>query len=294
MRTSGAAVLLTAALAFSGAAQAVPDRPRGWVSDFAGVLGDPGELTRLIESVEKRTSVEISVVTVASLDGLTIEDFSIKLAEKWEVGKKGRDNGVLILVAPKEREVRIEVGYGLEATLTDGVCGGIIREVLMPAFKRGNYAGGLRDAVARIAAHTGGGAAEMPSSGAAGSRQGAPWTNVAGALALAAVAAFLAGLGAGHASRGRRWGWWLGGAAASGWLGVAGTSGLDSGQTDGAVKVSLALACVGWVASGAKVGGPGRGGTTWLGGGFGGGGGGGGFGGFGGGSFGGGGASGRW
>ena len=295
MRTTGAAALLAAALAFSGAAQAIPDRPQGWVSDFAGILGDAGELARVIEGVEKHSSIEISVVTVASLEGMTIEDYSIRLASKWKVGKKGKDNGVLILVAPNEREVRIEVGYGLESKLTDGVCGGIIRNDMMPAFKRGDYAGGVRAAVDAVAARAGGGT--QKDDGVIPSRPALRWGELAGALILAVVAAFLAGFGAGHASLGHGWGWPVGGAGAAGWLGgMAVARSLFLSRANDVIWMTVILGSAGWVASGAKMGKPGRGGGTWWGGGSGGwgGGSGGGFGGFGGGSFGGGGASGSW
>lgn len=294
MRTTGAAALLAAALAFAGPARAIPDRPQGWVSDFAGILGDTGELARVIGGVEKKSSVEISVVTVASLDGMTIEDYSIRLAQKWKVGKKGKDNGVLILVAPNEREVRIEVGYGLESVLTDGVCGGIIRGDMTPAFKRGDYAGGVRAAVDAVAARATGGA--PPEGGADPSRPAVRWGEVAGALLLAVVAAFLAGFGAGHASLGHGWGWPVGGAGVAGWLGgMAAARGVALARAENTIWMTVILGSAGWAASGAKMGKPGRGGGTFWGGGSGGwGGGGGGFGGFGGGSFGGGGASGRW
>src|SRR5665811_1745861 len=93
--------------------------PQGRVSDFAGVL-KPGVLVHLlqtIQQVESKTSAEIAVVTVPSLDGLTVEDYAVQLFKKWGIGKKNKDNGLLVLVCPSEHKARIEVGYGLEPTI---------------------------------------------------------------------------------------------------------------------------------------------------------------------------------
>lgn len=78
-----------------------------------------------------------------SLDGDTIENFAVRLFEQWKIGKKGKDNGVLLLIAINERKLRIEVGYGLESTITDGKAGEIIREVITPEFKKNNYYEGI-------------------------------------------------------------------------------------------------------------------------------------------------------
>jgi uncharacterized protein len=88
---------------------------------------------------------------VPSLDGMSVEEYANKLFHEWGVGKRGRDNGVMLLVAPGEHKVRIEVGYGFEPVLPDGLAGEIIREQCLPAFRNGNYAGGMTAAVRRIA-----------------------------------------------------------------------------------------------------------------------------------------------
>ena len=85
------------------------------------------------------------LVVIPSLEGDVIEDYSIRLAEKWKIGQKGLDNGAILVVAMKERQLRIEVGYGLEPMLTDLKTGYIIRELIVPKFKKGDYYGGIYD-----------------------------------------------------------------------------------------------------------------------------------------------------
>ncbi len=136
---------------------AMPPKPLGfneqvYVSDFAKVLDEKTkfELTSLINQTQQKTSAEIAVVTVKSLEGMSVEEYSIKLFKLWGIGKKKKDNGVLVLVAPNEKKMRIEVGYGLEAILPDGLCGQIFREDFTPAFKRGDYPVGVLSGVRRI------------------------------------------------------------------------------------------------------------------------------------------------
>jgi uncharacterized protein len=124
------------------------------VNDFARVFSedDASSLEQLLGDTEKQTSAEIAVVTVASLDGMTIEEYANRLFKEWGIGKKAADNGVLVLVAPSERRARIEVGYGLEPILPDGLAGEIIRTQFVPEFRRGDYAAGIRAGVVRIIA----------------------------------------------------------------------------------------------------------------------------------------------
>jgi uncharacterized protein len=124
-------------------------QPTGFVNDFANIL--PTEIKVSLEqkltNLEKEKSVEFSVVTVPSLQGTTIEDFAVKLFENWKIGKKGQDNGLLFLIAPAERKVRFEVGYGLEGALPDAKTGRILDEYVIPNFKNGDYAKGISDGV---------------------------------------------------------------------------------------------------------------------------------------------------
>jgi uncharacterized protein len=134
------------------AAQTLP-QPVGRINDFASVLDETTEqeLASLVETVERETTAQIAVATVTSLEGQSVEEYALKLFNAWGVGQKGKDNGVLVLVAPTEREMRIEVGYGLEGVLPDGLAGRVIREDFTPPFRDGDYRSGILAGTRRIA-----------------------------------------------------------------------------------------------------------------------------------------------
>ncbi len=124
--------------------------PTGAVNDFAGLLNSSQrqELEQNLRGFFDRTGCAIVVATFESLDGVPIEDFAVGLFEKWKIGQKGQDNGLLILVAKEERKIRFEVGYGLEPVLPDGRAGEIIRTQMTPRFREGDYPGGISAGVA--------------------------------------------------------------------------------------------------------------------------------------------------
>ena len=131
---------------FSGIAFAVNyPKPMGFVNDFADILpaDSRNDLEQTLKKYEDETSIEIAVVTVKSLEGLAVEDYTIGLANTWGVGKKEKDNGIVFLIAPQEREMRIEVGYGTEPDLTDVQAGRIIQKIITPHFKAGRMADGI-------------------------------------------------------------------------------------------------------------------------------------------------------
>jgi uncharacterized protein len=130
----------------------IPDFPVARVNDFASILSEEAKrkLENILYDYEMKTQNQLVVVTIPSLDGEDLETFSIKLAEKWKIGKKGKNNGVLLLVVMKERKIRIEVGYGLEDRLTDAVASGIIRNYIAPYFRTGDYEGGIFTGVKKI------------------------------------------------------------------------------------------------------------------------------------------------
>ena len=144
-------VLALAAPSHGLQAQEIPD-PVGYVNDFAGVFDadTEAELERILRLAEEETSAEIVAVTVTDLGGTTIEDYSVRLFEQWGIGKRGEDNGVLLILALEEREVRIEVGYGLEGVITDGRAGRILDEAVIPEFRDGNYALGILNGLYEI------------------------------------------------------------------------------------------------------------------------------------------------
>ena len=116
-------------------AQEIP-RPQGWVNDFASVISEPyrNKLQALIVELEEKTGAEITVVTMPSIAPDDEVSFARKLFDTWKPGKKGKDNGVLVLLAIKERRWRIETGYGVEGILPDGLCGAIGRTYMVPYF----------------------------------------------------------------------------------------------------------------------------------------------------------------
>ncbi|HJT06552.1 MAG TPA: TPM domain-containing protein [Stellaceae bacterium] len=145
-----AALLLLAAAAL--AAEPVFPALSGRVVDDAGILSATtrSRLDASLAAHEQQTGQQLVVVTLPSLQGYTIEDFGYQLGRRWGIGQKGRDNGALLIIAPKERKVRIEVGYGLEGTLTDAQSRIIIEQVILPQFRRGNFDAGVSDGTAAI------------------------------------------------------------------------------------------------------------------------------------------------
>jgi uncharacterized protein len=122
--------------------------PTGYVNDFAGVIDadSKGKMTVFSERLAKEGKAEIAIVTIKSMQEFgfaNIEEAAVKLFEEWGIGKKGKDNGVLILASMKERKIRIEVGYGLEEKVPDGRAGDIIRNGIAPYFKSQRYGEGL-------------------------------------------------------------------------------------------------------------------------------------------------------
>lgn len=140
------AALLWAAL-FAPVLQAAPDFPplSGRVVDQAKLLSTQAvnELTALLAQHEEATGNQVVVVTLSSLGGYEIADYGYQLGRHWGIGQQGKDNGVLLIVAPNERKVRIEVGYGLEGTLTDALSKNIIETVITPRFKQKDMPGGI-------------------------------------------------------------------------------------------------------------------------------------------------------
>jgi uncharacterized protein len=151
--------LALAALVAAGAAFAI-DVPflTGRVVDNAEILkpATRAKLTADLKALEERTTHQVAVLTVPTLGGESVEDFAVRVFEAWKLGQKGKDNGVLVVVVPQDRRMRIEVGYGLEGTLTDAQAARIIRDRMTPAFKAGDYDRGVADGVAAIAAVLGG------------------------------------------------------------------------------------------------------------------------------------------
>jgi uncharacterized protein len=126
----------------------------GRINDYAGMISAPAkaDIEAKLQQFEAAESTQIVILTVPSLEGDPIEDFSIKVAEAWKIGHKGSDNGVLLIVSRDDHKVRIEVGYGLEGRLTDLQSGRIVRDEIVPAFKAGQFDAGFAVGVTSIIA----------------------------------------------------------------------------------------------------------------------------------------------
>ncbi len=142
---------MTAAFNTATSAAQIPPLA-GRVNDTASIFSAPvrAEIESLLAAHERETANQVVVATVASLEGEDLEGYSIRLAEAWKIGQKGKDNGVILLFSKEDRKVRIEVGYGLEHRLTDLICGRIIRNHIVPNFKAGRFDEGLRSGVAAV------------------------------------------------------------------------------------------------------------------------------------------------
>ena len=126
----------------------------GRINDYASMISAPvrADLETKLEQLEAAESTQIVILTVPSLQGDPVEDFSIRVAEAWKIGHKGSDNGVLLIVSRDDHKVRIEVGYGLEGKLTDLLAGRIINDEIVPEFKTGQFDAGFTTGVASLIA----------------------------------------------------------------------------------------------------------------------------------------------
>lgn len=126
----------------------------GRVVDQAGILSPAvkAELETALAAHENNTTNQVVVVTLESLNGANIEEYSLELGRRWGIGQKGKDNGALLVVAPNDKQIRIEVGYGLEGILTDALSGNIINYYIIPEFKKGDIQNGIKIGTQKIIA----------------------------------------------------------------------------------------------------------------------------------------------
>lgn len=131
----------------------IPNRPLEYVVDLAGVVDDRVEqkLNGYLKELEQKTTAQVLVLTVATTDGVPIEDFSLQIAEQWKLGQKDKDNGLLLTFAISDKRYRFEVGYGLEGLLPDSLVGTIGREAIVPNFKKGDYTTGVAASAITVA-----------------------------------------------------------------------------------------------------------------------------------------------
>jgi uncharacterized protein len=172
----------------------------GRVVDDANILDPPtrAALDRKLAELEAKTTDQLVVVTLKSLQGTSVEDFGVQLGRAWRIGQQNKNNGVLLIVAPSERKVRIEVGYGLEGTLTDAVSKLIIENAIIPRFRANDVPGGVTRGVDDIISVLTGDAAEWKQRAAKRPDPTRPWAAILiPILALAVIAlAFIMIIGA--------------------------------------------------------------------------------------------------
>ena len=143
-------------------------KPEHYVEDYANAINASHErsLNGILQELEQKTGAQYIVLTVLTTGGLPIEQFALEHAEKWKLGQKGKDNGMLFVLAKNDRKWRFEVGYGLEGFVTDQYCGRVGRNVLVPYLKKGNYSEGIYNAnvtiVQKIAVESGVALTGMP------------------------------------------------------------------------------------------------------------------------------------
>ncbi|HEX6889298.1 MAG TPA: TPM domain-containing protein [Chryseolinea sp.] len=131
---------------------AIPEHGGVWVHDEANIISASSEamLESMLKAERDSTSNQIAVLTIPSLQGEPIEEYSLRVAEAWKLGKAEKDNGVLLLIAIEDKQMRIEAGYGLEGVLTDALSSRINRNEIAPRFRQGDYDGGVRAGVTAI------------------------------------------------------------------------------------------------------------------------------------------------
>ena len=224
----------------------LPAHPQEHVVDLAGVLdaGARARLNRLLRDLEAATTAQMVVLTINSLEGQPLEEFSHQTAVKWGIGQKGKDNGVLLTLAVKDRKYRIEVGYGLEGVLPDSLAGSIGRQFLVPHFRKGDFAGGLIAATTEIVRIISRGQVEGQAGGAPGGgredapKGGAPDTKSDVPLIVFIIAAIIIGLGLllflipWLLRRATGAVWSTGGSSGGGWSSGGGGSGFSGGGGD--------------------------------------------------------------
>jgi len=178
-RSLASACILLTALAAAGA-----DIPylTGRVNDNAEILSEATRrsLSERLKAYEEKTTNQVVVLTVPSLEGENIEDYAEAVFKAWKLGQEGKDNGILVVVAPNDRRMRIEVGYGLEGMLPDGAAGDIIRNVMTPHFSSGDFDGGIEAGVGAILDRLETGGGPEPEAGAGQGASASPVSHIQG------------------------------------------------------------------------------------------------------------------
>ncbi len=202
MKKGIVALILIAAIPFFVHAYVSPGKPTGFVNDFANIIPSDQKiiLETTLSNYKKQSGNEIAIVTVPSLGDEEVQGYAVALFKEWGIGEKGKDNGLLILHAPNERKVWIEVGYGLEPYITDAKSGLIYRNILTPAFRANEFVRGYTEAVMAVIGTLNGQVDAVPKDVPADSTDFLTWL-YAGVFLFIYIGAIL----------GRTKSWWLGG-----------------------------------------------------------------------------------
>lgn len=239
------AALLVACTVLAGAALAAePEYPAltGRVVDNADLLSaeDERTLTIDLQALEDKSTDQVVIVTLPSLQGFEIEEFGYRLGRHWGIGQKDKDNGVLLIVAPNERKVRIEVGRGLEPLLTDALSKIIIENAILPRFRNGDFPGGIKAGVRDIIAVLTGDAEELKARARSQPDEVTDWVSILILIVwliifVAVMWSIIQSVRHGQSATGGKkkgssgWTWGSGGSSGGGWSGGGGFSGGGGG-----------------------------------------------------------------
>jgi len=232
-----AAVLFVALLAWADAtaaraAEPVIPAPTGYVNDRAGVMGGWAEKTEaLCRDIERATGAQVAVLTVKTTEGFPPQQYAQRVYDRWKIGRKGKDDGVLVLVAVSDRKLWIATGYGVEGALPDGKVGEIRDRHMTPAFRQGRYGEGIHDGVAAIGAVLGGG--KLPPARGAVGRRGLPVPFWLIFLLVPVVILLFRALAGGVAGPRRHGGHYYAGGFGGGGFGGGGFGGFGGGSSGG-------------------------------------------------------------
>ncbi len=224
--------VLALSIANSLLAQIAVPKLEGRVNDLAGLLAPSSriELERKLGDYERRTGHQFALLTVASLEGEPIEDFSIRVVESWQLGRSDADDGLLLAISQGDRKMRIEVGYGLEGSITDALSARVIRQVLVPAFRSGRFDAGVDEAMDLLMRAGAGESVALPARGASGrTRQIPSWLFYLAVGAFILLARLMNGPGGGAGLRRRGGLGYYGGGPFGGGFGGGGGGGFGGG-----------------------------------------------------------------
>ena len=220
------AVLLVLAPLIGLGQVAIPEQGGKWVHDEANILSEATEATLegIIRANRDSTSTQIGVLTIPSLQGESLEEYSMNVVEKWVPGQKEKDNGVLLLIVANDRLIRIEVGYGLEGVLTDALSSRINRNEIAPYFRQGDYDTGVKAGVNAIIAATKG---EYKNDDPPQRRKSSRRSPLATLIVIIIIILFISRRGRGGRGGGRYW------SSGSGWVGPMGGGFFGGGSSSG-------------------------------------------------------------